>query len=563
MNSSNDNVFSTNYLKGIRLAILLISAFILILISYIVFKPINGLNGTKDGLIAKLYGFTLLFIIFLVGLFFKFKNKLKYDNVVLLIILIGLVLQMTYMLYTGGHTRQYDTWSSNNNAHYDYALSFYLTGKLPNHHIDINSIYQFYHPPLNAFVQGMFMHIFEFICPVQSLRDSTEQLFSSCQILSCFYMFGGVLFFDKIVNGSNLSKQSKIIAITFISCFPRVLQLSGQLNNDAITVFLSSIGLLFFTRWTFKSKSMLNIGLTALFIGLAMMAKLSESIICLGIGLSFILEFFKSLLKKGNSIKISRITIHYLVFLSICAPLGLWFQFYSHFVYDLPFNFVFSNLNSMLFTGTQDWVVAHKPNLLDYYDKNNLAMGEVYTSGLYNALIRYVSPFYIHDFKQGLYCNTFDNYNILTFAIRSAIFGEFRYSTYLHGDIYAYTSIIFGFILWFLFIFGLVFIFVIRKKVKFGDDGNVAIYIFGGIILMYIYLQISMPYGCSMDFRYIVPIILPIGYLIGKINDNLVFLKKEHISKPKYIFTNIYRYSLLTVLIVFILSASLFYLLAI
>jgi hypothetical protein len=64
-----------------------------------------------------------------------------------------------------------------------------------------------------------------------------------------------------------------------------------------------------------------------------------------------------------------------------------------------------------------------------------------------------------------------------------------------------------------------------------------------------------MPYGCSIDFRYIVPIILPVGYLLMKENEIFKLTIKENHSKVAFLMKNILTSSL----VVFLVSTTVFY----
>ena len=527
---------------------LFVLAFAIITFCYIVVVPYTIIYDSTTAYDAtKFVGAAMLVGIGIYGYVLHIRKKLTFENKIFIIILLSFVIHLTYILYTSATTRQYDTWTSNSDGHYDYALSFYLTGTFPDHSIDIDSIYQFYHPPLNAIVQAGFMHVFSFICPNELLTNSTESLYSACQILSCFYMLVSAVFMVKIILMSKLSDSSKLLASAFVALFPRLTQLSGQLNNDALAIMLSIIALYFFCKWYFVKKNYLNISMTALFIGLAMMTKMSSVIICFGIAVAFVIELVRSIRKKKGSLKLGNLILQYIVFLAICAPLGLWFQFYTHYVYGLPWNYVFSRLNSALFTGTQDWVINNKPESLDYYNSKN--SGLIYESNLYNIFKRYIVPIdftELFDYNY-IFCSAFNDYCILSYALRSSIFGEFSYT--LGGGIGA-IAVFSIFVLWFLLIIYLIYQLIVRPK--FGRDGTFSLYLILGCIVMYLYLQISMPYGCSMDFRYIVPIILPIGYLFGKANDLCSIQRKTK-------FTRLFKQTMNVTLVIFIASSYLFY----
>lgn len=497
------------------------AAFLIILFSYIIIKPLNYTNNTIDGTYAKGFGFILMGLLLLMFVILFIKRELTFSRLVVFMFLAGFILRLTYMLYSRAELRQYDTWGAGGSGHYDYALSFYLTGKLPTEHISLGDIYQFYHPPLNAFIQGMFMHFFGFVYNNATIEQTNELLFSSCQILACFYMYITSLFFTKLILHTKLSNGSKLLGIAIVCLFPRLVQLSGQLNNDSLSIMFSAVAIYYFFRWYSEEKKWSYIILTALFVGLALMSKLSAASICLGMAIGYLIELVRSILRKDKSLPIGKLIAQYAAFIALAAPVGLWWQLYAHNVYGLPFNYVFNSLNSGLFTGSRDYVINNIYESLNYYDSQN--SGLIYTSNFINFLIRYVLPIWPADFAAGSFAHSWNNYNILSFALRSSVSGEFSY-WYSDAEALSVLCYIAVYCAYISMVISIVYFAVKRKNL--GRDGNMALILFIGMIIMFLYLQITMPYGCSMDFRYIVPSILPIAYLVGKTND----LYKEEIA---------------------------------
>lgn len=529
-------------------------AFLIILFSYMLIRPLNQSYNTLDGAFAKGYGFILMAIVLTTFIVMFIKQKINFKRLVIFIFLAGFILRLTYMLYTRGELRQYDTWTSWHDGHYDYALSFYLTGALPTEHISPDTIYQFYHPPLNAFIQGMFMHFFKFINLNAELEKTNELLFTACQVLACFYMYMTSLFFTKTIWRTKLSNGSKLLAISVVSLYPRLVQLSGQLNNDAISIMFSAIAIYYFWRWYNEEKKWSYHLLTALFVGLALMSKLSAAGICLGMAIGYLIELIRSILRKDGSLPLYELILQYAVFLIIASFIGLWWQLYTHYVYGLPFNFVFNNLNAALFTGTRQYVIYNKPESLDYYDAHN--GGLIYTSNFVNFFVRFILPIWPYDFKYRVFCYSFENYNILSFALRSSVFGEHDY-WYSDAQALAVICVIAVYLAYFSMVISIIY-FAIKKK-SFDRDGRMALYLLLGLAVMYLYLQITMPYGCSMDFRYIVPSIFPAAYLFGKTND---YYKEEMALKNNSFAKNMKLVQVLSVTSLLV-SSYLFYCVAI
>ena len=146
--------------------------------------------------------------------------------------------------------------------------------------------------------------------------------------------------------------------------------------------------------------------------------------------------------------------------------------------------------------------------------------------------------------------NTFVNYNLPNFLIKSALYGEY---SFLYSDPLALISLVLNYVFVYTSLILMVFYFVFTGK------EHLEIKIIGGVLIVsqllaQLYFNIKMPYGCTMDFRYIVPIIL--GFMIL---NTLAFNKfqKEN-SIMKY-----YSTAVMFIGICLSVSISLFYLTAI
>lgn len=483
--------------------------------------------------------------------FFYHRKRKTLDDYFLFFLVEAFFIHLMYMLYTDGGIRQHDVWTGKEMyGHEGYAYSFYENMALPNHNNTPDTAYQFYHPPFNAFVQGCFMRLFEKVCWDVSLIQDEATLYKSCQILSVTYTSISTLFLMKTIKVTNLEDRFKLLAGFFVIFYPCFIIESGELNNDNLSMVFQTMALYYFFRWYMEKKSYRNILPCGLFVGLAMAAKMSAASICLGMAIGFAVQAIKSIREKKDALPFSQLLVQYLFFLLICAPLGLWYQIYAHVVLGFPYNFVFNNLNSALYNGPRSWVISHKPYDLDYYDSNN--SGILYENTLINYVVRFLLPFYPMDFLAEFgFASSWEYYSIQTFAIKSSIFGEYSFSPYGLSSAFAFSSYLFVEILWIMTWIYLIYILIHHKTIKMGTDGRMMIVLAGGLMLMLCYLCFTMPYGCSMDFRYIMPFVLPAGYLFGKMNQTMSYKK----TKFNHVYQNIY----LNCGALFFLSSFLFY----
>ena len=466
----------------------LVAVFLFISIAFYTCKPYYFTGpehkyGSVDGIVCKVFVYICILALVIAGTYLKVKNKLTFETLLFLIFLLGVLVQLLYMLMTPVYYRQHDVNTNFNDGHDAYAWTLYSTGKLPTK-VDEDGYlaYQFYHPPLNAFIQSVYMHIgkgvMSFINTImgKQLYDLNDQntIFQTSQILSTFYMNVAIFFGIKIANKLKVEKRFKVFAALFIALFPALILLAGQVNNDALCVMNCFIVLYFTVRW-WEKHTYFNGIMIGLFTGLAMMAKLSGALVIIPAFAAFVIVIIQSIRKKETY-------RHYifqgLILSGILLPLGLWFHIYAAVKFHQPFGFVFSNLTDALYHG----------------DKNFFQ--------------RFINIFDFPDLFSRLWGNTFINYNVPNFMIKSAIFGEWNYSG-------ADALAIFALVLNYLFVYCslvLMVIYFIKSKKEHLEMKIIAGTLIVSQLLAQLYFNIKMPYGCTMDFRYVVPII--IGFMI-------------------------------------------------
>ena len=508
----------------------LCSVFLFVFISYFIFKPLyfrSDVNiGSTDGIIPRIYIYTCLAIVILTGVILKIKNKLTTEIVLFLIFLIGMLMELNYMLITPYNYRQHDVFSYNIAGHEGYALTIFKTGKMPTKVDDLGHLdYQFYHPPFNAFMQSLMMHIsipfmklynfitgsnyydvnqmqnftlegFEKACqyldisennPANNAYASVELwneaysyvrpvhlLYQTSEILSTFYINIALYFAIKIVYKLSVKDIYKAVAALFVALFPALFILAGQENNDPLCIMNCFIVIYFTVCW-WENHSYFNAVMIGLFGGLAMFAKLSGALIVVPAIVAFAYTLIQCIIKKE---KWAYIIIQGAIIGLIMAPLGLWFHIYAKIRFDQPFGFVFSNLNPKLYVGE------------------------------YSFYARFLNIFNFADMFTNIWGNTFVNYNLPNFLIKSALYGEY---SFLFSDPLAIISLVLNYLFVYVSLVLMVIYFIYSKK------EHLEVKIIGGVLIVsqllaQLYFNIKMPYGCTMDFRYIVPIIL--GFMI-------------------------------------------------
>ena len=448
-------------------------------------------------------------------------KKLTTKRVIRLRLVAGYALRVGYMLYTGAATRQHDTYSSNFDGHEAYAWTIFSTGKLPT-----SNVYQFYHPPLNAMVQAAFMRFVSWLTPILPFGEYVPSaflygkpdyivdemrwfLYSSCQVLSVLYSLAACVGMLKILKLFHFQDKTRVLVAAFVVLFPRNIQFSGMLNNDGLAFALAIFALYFALKWQKQGRKMVNILLCGLCVGLGMMTKLSSATICLPIAGIFIFEFIDTLNKRENALDFWDMALQYCSFLLVCAPIGLWFQVYAKVRFDQPFGYVFSNLNGLLYTGDHSF------------------------------FSRFILCFDFSEYFGSLWCRPFNgNYYLFNYALRSAIFGEF---SYWQGESFGVLAVASAYAFCTVLTVSLVYILMNWRK-NFSRSRSLGGALEGGMValnvislkdflfvalfmvsqvLSEIYFYIQMPYGCTMDFRYIMPMILALALTLGYVQKAL------------------------------------------
>ena len=483
---------------------LYLCVFLVTLVLFICLKPLTNfynVGAFAKAVIAFVFAGCGVFIAYMVA-----SKRLTARHIVIILLVAGYALRVGYMLHTPATVRQQDTYSKNFNGHEAYAWTLFETGSLPT----IND-YQFYHPPLNALLQATFMHVIEWFTSLfggqyfpdaftygmpEYVNNQRYFLYSSCQILSVLYSFITAVTLVKMLKLFDFSEKNYLFLTAFVVFYPRHIQFAGMLNNDALAYMLSTLALYFALKWWKDGKSFVYILLCALAVGLGMMAKLSSATICLPIAGIFVYEFIRTLKKKEDALKLWKMVLQYGIFLCVCAPIGLWFQVYASIRFDQPFGFVFSNLNKRLYTGH------------------------------HSIWGRFGITFDISEYFGSLYCRPFEgNYNLLNYALKSSIFGEFFYT---QGDGWGAVSVLFAYLGVAFLVFGAIWCVVLWRKN--GKDENsffrknspvshqdvlFTVLLVASQVLSEIYFYIKMPYGCTMDFRYIMPLIFGLALSVG------------------------------------------------
>lgn len=406
-----------------------------------------------------------------------FFNKYRKDDLnaaLFFLFLTGFFLRLGYVFTNELFERQYDVGqinlhSINSNAvgHFAYILNLFELNSLPN-----SNAYQFYHPPLHHFLSAVWMRGYALLVP----NSSWDTLLHSIQVLTLFYSTMLMVVTSQIAKTMKLKNNENYVLTAFVGLHPSLILLSGRLNNDALSVLWIFLIILLTFRWQ-NTKRITDIVLLAFAIGLGMMTKMSVITMTPWVALIFLYVLIEKYIKRE---KIGSLITQFSLFALIVFPLGLWYPIRNLILFNQPFNFVYL--------------------LPEYYGVSEFS--------LWNRFI-FIN---VEELTRSLFANSSVDSNMWSYLFKTSVFAEY---SYWGSFLLAIGMLLSNVILFFLFIPGLcIETFLAFQKRKFFDIAMVGILIFN--FSFFIYFNLQYPFGPTYDFRYLVPVLIPLGFFLIK-----------------------------------------------
>ncbi|SDA66571.1 Dolichyl-phosphate-mannose-protein mannosyltransferase [Lachnospiraceae bacterium G11] len=264
----------------------------------------------------------------------KLKD-ISYKTKNLIVVLLGLALRFYYVIATPVlQKNQYDIGSVDVNqgiftGHLGYIYYLYTNRRLPD--FDPREVYQFFHPPLHHGIEALWLSVVniftkDFVAQLEWLQIPT--LVYSCLIVFVTW---------KLVKELRVSDNRQWVVLGVIALHPTLIYMAGSLNNDGLSLLFQFAVIWLVVRW-YKNRTTSNIVWIALAISLGMLTKLSASLIAIPTAFVF-LHVFITEWKELNSFPIKRL-IQYVVFGTICVPLGMSWAVRCKIKFDMPLTYV-------------------------------------------------------------------------------------------------------------------------------------------------------------------------------------------------------------------------------
>ncbi len=487
--------------------------FISLFISYLIFSPFVALYGTSDvianatdpydgdaraGIVMAL----LLFVLVVTTLFITFRRRMTCEKLIFIVILAGLLLRFGYMLYTPFFIRGHDVNNLGGYGHLEYLNHLFRLEGLP-----ASNGGQFYHPPFAHIAGAVVAKLYALLTGEKNL----DTIFESAKLIPCFSSGALLVACHRLFGEFGFSKRAKLIALTLIAFHPTFIILSASINNDMLMIFFFTTAFLYTIRW-YKNPTYKNILLLALSIGCAMSTKFSGALVAFFTAAIFLIV----LIRKFRDKDAVRVIYQFTAFAAVCIPLGLWYHI----------------RNLRLFGQALGYVARIPPE-----------------SSLYVGDISFVERFLTISLPRMLgnvYCNPYDDFNIWEYTVKCALFGEYTFSE--KHDVFAVILIISSLLLIVFSLGAMVWLlFFDRSKNKLAVLSLTALWAL--LMASFVFFNIRYPFGCTMDFRYIVPTVITGAAFLGLLSDKLV---SSRLSKSIFI-------CLTVILGVFCIAAACFY----
>lgn len=262
-------------------------------------------------------------------------KKDKYKIILILIFLLAILTRIVFINKTDIATFQFDV-----GIQKDYGVPIDYEGLYENFDKDynegrhINYIMQLYtNGSLPNKIIGQFYHppLHHFIMAMNLkimdiFSDSASFKFESMQFITLIYSVIILITLYKILEELNLSNKNKILPMLMFACYPLYIYLSGSINNDELVTMFSLICLLYLMKWK-KEQSIKNTIIIASTIGFGLMTKSSMYVMII----PAIYVYFKVLAEYVSSDKKpGKLLLELLIFAVIASALGFWFQIRSY-----------------------------------------------------------------------------------------------------------------------------------------------------------------------------------------------------------------------------------------
>ncbi len=420
----------------------------------------------------------LLITLLLVGTAFllygvvRCQKQFRTQITALLILGMSFWLKYCYVCYTPIDIRQHDVYTFGGGKGHSAYIEYLLNNcHLPD--FDPRERWQFYHPPLHHIISAVWIGISEnwFGVAYDPARESL-------QTLTLFYAMTIIITGYRILRVLKLNGLALHVPLILIAFHPAFILLSGSINNDVLSVAFMMGAALCTLRW-YDAPTWTETIQLALCIGLGMMTKLSVGLLAMPVGF-MMLRKTMSMLRRKKWEFLGKPA----VFAGICAPLGLWFPIRNLIRFGVPLTYV----QEMSSTSSQ-------------------YLGD---RSFWSRVTDFSSHQFQNVFEQFASLGDYNEFNPLTALLKNALFGEYiREKNFPEGSaVLGLTKVFF----WLHVVlaaatFVCMGVMLLRKCVLRMESKLFFAIFWFTMMLSFYQLSAQYPFVCSMNSRYITPVI--------------------------------------------------------
>lgn len=417
------------------------------------------------------------------GIVLVVRKTFTWKKAITILLAIGFIMRIGYTLYTPIYIRYHDIGylSLKGSGHASYILNI-----LRNHYLPTTNHFEFYHPPFFYFVSACVCGILEHV--VDFANDS--EVLEAAKIVTCTASCWSLLLAPQICYHLKMNRKATAIAVAIVALFPNCYLLAGRVNNDSLYVFFVVLAILYTIKW-YQKQTWANTIILALAIGLGMMTKVSAGTIAFFTGPVMLIIFIKRIKQKNWHMLFMKLAS----FGVIVFPLGLWHCIRQYILFRQPLGYV-----------------------LRISEKETIYKG-------YVPFVKRFLEFQSCNLFFPLYVDPQVEYNLNEYVIQTSVFGEFQYQMKetlpkIIADMIPRVLVGVNVILVLISLGAMIYMLVKGKKLnKMLRFGIPALWFV--LYAFFIYFNIEYPYGCTMDYRYIVPTAFTGAICIGTLYDQL------------------------------------------
>lgn len=308
---------------------------IMIGIGCIIVWLINSISSISSIIIyyrTYIIGALLIMVLFGIVLWKERLIAADFESIAFLILISGFIIRALYILVAPYNISKHDlgtfTIEGNNNidsGHLGYISYLYNYRQLPD--FDPRLKWAFYNPPGFHIISAIWYGLNRF------LGFSAEVCLENLQILTLAYATSIVIVVYKILIEFFEKNKILLIVLSFVSYFPFFSILGATLNNDCLATLCSMIAILYTIRW-YRNQNLKNISIVAVSMGFGMFTKLNVGLLAFAIGFVFIYGSVK------NIKEYKRYLMQFSLFGLICVPLGLFWPIRNYILYHMPITYI-------------------------------------------------------------------------------------------------------------------------------------------------------------------------------------------------------------------------------